>query len=637
MSGCGSPSDSSSSTSENKSSDIEVVCDITRFEHLSGTELIAILGKPNKISETNAPNALVEVPCMYYEYYSHPELGEASFTLIDDQVVKFIAYHEFPFYKDKEDILQSLNVTKSENCMMAIDTSGTLRFRCLTDRIDDLHITLIEESTYGFLSATYDMLYYEEWYLPTTLTERSHYQVLTQETVKSLLKSPKSADFPNINDWNIAKNNFYVAAQSYVDAENSFGAEIRSDFTFIYYAGTDSIVYAVFDGEVIHDAGYVETKELIKQLVDSMSNSSSEDLVEENPTPVPTEEPTPEPTKEPVPVATENPELTNAPTETAAPTSTPTPKPTSTPTPTPKPANDYAKVEKAAEEACLTIDTAKLKYPGQLYANVISATEIELDYYVDHKIPESKEEELFVECNNVLEMFLDAFSGDFPEEIRIYVAVGFDTYPEWCDITELKELSGNRNLCFGDYPYSLSAYFAGVGKIVYCFYEDGQVSNAYKYFYDIPEDFEFAENDSGVFDNVHMKKENGKWLFKVDDLVTMGLINTDLTFNESFEHEEYSEELAKKPWEKEWITGDQLKNVYDISSTWMGEYILLNKYDDDRNQIKYKITGSPKSKFDKDVIYEGECDGFLVRFKYDSEYNGICFIYQDLVDAGIIE
>ena len=109
-------------------------------------------------------------------------------------------------------------------------------------------------------------MYYEEWYLPMDISEQSNYQYWTQETVKSLLKAPKSADFPNITEWAIVANPFYVAVQSYVDAQNSFGAEVRSDFTFIYIKDTSEIIYAVFDGEVIADNGYVSTADLVAQI-----------------------------------------------------------------------------------------------------------------------------------------------------------------------------------------------------------------------------------------------------------------------------------------------------------------------------------------------------------------------------------
>ncbi len=110
-------------------------------------------------------------------------------------------------------------------------------------------------------------MYYEEWYLSMNIEEKSNYQYWTQETVKSLLKAPKSADFPKINNWAIVANPFYVAVQSYVDAQNSFGAEIRNEFTFIYVTGTKEIIYAIFDGKVIVDNGYVTTADVVSQIV----------------------------------------------------------------------------------------------------------------------------------------------------------------------------------------------------------------------------------------------------------------------------------------------------------------------------------------------------------------------------------
>ena len=39
------------------------------------------------------------------------------------------------------------------------------------------------------------MSFYEEWYLPMSISDKSDYQYWTQENVKQLLKAPKSADF----------------------------------------------------------------------------------------------------------------------------------------------------------------------------------------------------------------------------------------------------------------------------------------------------------------------------------------------------------------------------------------------------------------------------------------------------------
>lgn len=107
-----------------------------------------------------------------------------------------------------------------------------MRYRCPADGIDDFRAEQIDGDTFGYLQVTYDMSFYEEWYLPMSISDKSDYQYWTQENVKQLLKAPKSADFPSItNGWSFGRNQYYVAVQSYVDAQNSFGAQIRSEFT----------------------------------------------------------------------------------------------------------------------------------------------------------------------------------------------------------------------------------------------------------------------------------------------------------------------------------------------------------------------------------------------------------------------
>ena len=72
--------------------------------------------------------------------------------------------------------------------------------------------------------------YYDENYQGTIIAN-------VQEEVKKQLKSPKSADFPwGFDEYNItyqgeSEDGLYMySVESYVDAENSFGAEIRSEY-----------------------------------------------------------------------------------------------------------------------------------------------------------------------------------------------------------------------------------------------------------------------------------------------------------------------------------------------------------------------------------------------------------------------
>ena len=402
-------SGNSADISKDNAETTKVVCDVTRYANISSTELIGLLGEPDNISETTPATGFIEIPCIYYDYYDTEELGEVSFLLINDTVVKFTAYNEFPFYK-KDKLLESLNVEKSENCAMAVDTEAAIRFWCLTDEIDDLWVTNIDGDAYGFLAVTYDMMYFEEWYLPMSISEESDYQYWTKEYVKSMLKSPKSADFPSIGDWAIVKNNFYVAAQSYVDAVNSFGAEIRSDFTFIYPVGFNTPLYAIFDGEVIVDNGYVPTADVIKQLV--------EDMAKETPTQSNDQDTTDAPT---TPSNEES-------SETAIPTPTPTidPAPESIPVPSEntdsvQETNSVSDLEYVIFNVCDQYNSGDTPYSGQLYGTVNGATSVTIEHYVRDLVPASEEYKLYQMEDALVKTFSETLNGVFPESIEIYV------------------------------------------------------------------------------------------------------------------------------------------------------------------------------------------------------------------------
>ena len=252
-------------TTENISKE-KVTYDITQFANITGEQLIELLGKPDNISNGKCTGSF-EIPCTNYDYNNLEDYGEVSFVLVKNKVVRLTSYKDYK-YSNLKNILSDFNIQKSENCTTVVNNDTALRYRCPNDNIDDFWITSIDEKnkSFGFLQITYDMEYYEEWYLPMSISDKSNYQYWTQETVKKLLKSPKSADFPSIDKWNIVKNKYYIGVQSYVDAQNSFGADIRNDFTFIYDTN-NKVVYAIFDGEVILNEGYVKTEELVKKLI----------------------------------------------------------------------------------------------------------------------------------------------------------------------------------------------------------------------------------------------------------------------------------------------------------------------------------------------------------------------------------
>ena len=84
-----------------------------------------------------------------------------------------------------------------------------------------------------------------------TSEEMTDWQLKCEAKVKEMLKSPSTADFPNINEWKFDKDGKVLKVQSYVDAENGFGANIRSEFTFTIDQDSGTIKSFIFDGEEI--------------------------------------------------------------------------------------------------------------------------------------------------------------------------------------------------------------------------------------------------------------------------------------------------------------------------------------------------------------------------------------------------
>ena len=76
--------------------------------------------------------------------------------------------------------------------------------------------------------------------------EVTQWEVECQSQVKAMLKSPSSAKF---GGWKYGKNKKQIIVQGYADAENSFGAEIRSQFQFKINRKTEAITSFIFDGQ----------------------------------------------------------------------------------------------------------------------------------------------------------------------------------------------------------------------------------------------------------------------------------------------------------------------------------------------------------------------------------------------------
>ena len=80
-----------------------------------------------------------------------------------------------------------------------------------------------------------------------------------KDIINSVLKAPSTAEYPgswlNPGDgWQMAKVNNLVTVKSYVDAQNSFGAMMRSEFIIqiqMQDDGSGKATYVQFDGKVV--------------------------------------------------------------------------------------------------------------------------------------------------------------------------------------------------------------------------------------------------------------------------------------------------------------------------------------------------------------------------------------------------
>lgn len=583
---CGNPDDNPNEKTSQTS--IDVFCDISQFANKTPSQIKAIMGEPDDIIKRDAPySGFAEIPCVYYEY-THEKYGDVLFCFVNGKVAKFTAYGEFPYYED--DTIKSLNCGTGSAYNI---TKTYQRFRCPTEAIDDIHISVIDKSTntYASLQVTYDMMYFEEWYLPMSISEKTDYQIYTQNNVKSILKSPKSADFPNIKNWSFGKNNFYFVAQSYVDAQNSFGAIIRSEFTFIYSVNSSRVLYAIFDGEVIVNNGYIKTEDLIKELVAHDNNTSDGNTSGDN---------------------AGNSQL-----------------------------NNLGNLQTVVEELCFEYNRDFAYYNSYISAIVNSTTSITIEQTIRDKI--APDDEGVVEWleEGLVAFFEEGFeNAEFPQEIEIIVNSTYEIEKDWrsqllsaeyIDMYELQELSGNDSLWFGTMASSYENYYSGIGNLVYGFYTSGIVSEELLFIYDMPEDFAQEYNNEGTYNGIRFCIDQDMWCFNPQDLIRVGLLNADGSFNEEFQAQIFDETKAKKEWASDWISDSQLKSIYDYSWIWTGETAYLYNY---YLNAKHTITGTPANRFGNDIVYSCSCNGFTIRIKY---FNGdYLFFYDDLARAGII-
>ena len=231
----------------------DTIIDATQFANASTEELKRIMGEPSTIEESTQEIGEYTFPIQRYSYND----GLYEFLIIENKVVRLTVNSPYYwtgegdyFYYDSNNpdtVFDPFGITPSDNMVHIANTGYALRYQLVTDNIDEFYVTECntEENTFGSARITYDQLYFGDLAVPSL--ERFNLEDQCEEFVKSILQSPSTAKFPSDSEWNIYDNINGTIIQAYVDAQNGFGAELRSEFQIIINNGT--ITSFIFDGQ----------------------------------------------------------------------------------------------------------------------------------------------------------------------------------------------------------------------------------------------------------------------------------------------------------------------------------------------------------------------------------------------------
>lgn len=123
----------------------------------------------------------------------------------------------------------------------------------------DNKVTTIASGTITFYDPANDVIV-PIWDRLVTSDELATISVRSETLVKSVLKAPSTAEFPSLvteqSEWNVRQNGERYIVTSWVDAENSFGAMVRSNYAIAFnWDGSEDtepeVESFIFDGETI--------------------------------------------------------------------------------------------------------------------------------------------------------------------------------------------------------------------------------------------------------------------------------------------------------------------------------------------------------------------------------------------------
>ena len=154
----------------------------------------------------------------------------------------------------KECGIEKIDAAEHDELLDNAHMDGETGYRLTYGNIDNIIMYLdSDNAVYSVRYADYD-LYADNTTVAKitdyclTTDEATEIELKCEEIVKQVLNNPNTAEFPNILSWKFSKNKNTVIAQSYVTAQNGFGADVQSTFQITIDTDTNTVVSFIFDG-----------------------------------------------------------------------------------------------------------------------------------------------------------------------------------------------------------------------------------------------------------------------------------------------------------------------------------------------------------------------------------------------------
>jgi len=146
---------------------VELVIDVNQFSRISSSELVEIMGEPEKIEdyEWRVPSTNESIVGKMYIY----DKNKYEFILFDDMVARLNIYsgsymgydNSKMTFKNEKDIFAMFAIEPNERLKKIADTNYALRYSPVSDKVADVWIQEINGNEFGIAKITYNLNYYE--------------------------------------------------------------------------------------------------------------------------------------------------------------------------------------------------------------------------------------------------------------------------------------------------------------------------------------------------------------------------------------------------------------------------------------------------------------------------------------------